>query len=161
MALLWFIVVTRPPTNALSCVLEECLYLRFSPPGRCVCRVKDSLLLRCVCIQDSLLPLGKPELWPCGRVPTLQPGDRGWIPGQVRPKTVKSGTWCCPAWHSAWRVGLGEVPCDVLASCPGGVRVLSYIKSPHAKESGDRLLPLWASNGSRNPALKAPTSSSF
>ena len=30
---------------------------------------------------------------------------------------------------------------DVLASCPGGVWVLSYIKSPHAKETGDRLLP--------------------
>ena len=35
----------------------------------------------------------------------------------------------------------GKFPCDVLASCPGGLRVLSYIKSPHAKETGDRPLP--------------------
>ena len=40
----------------------------------------------------------------CGKVPALQPGDRGSIPGRVRPKTR-----CLPAWHSAWRVGLGEV----------------------------------------------------
>ena len=35
----------------------------------------------------------------------------------------------------------GKFPCDVLVSCPGGVRVLSYIKSPHAKETGEMLLP--------------------
>ena len=48
----------------------------------------------------------------CGlvvRVSALQLGDRCSIPGRVRPKTVKSGTRCHPAWHSARRVGLGEV----------------------------------------------------
>jgi len=43
---------------------------------------------------------GSKEHQSCGlvvRVSALQLGDRGSIPGRVRPKTVKSGTRCLPA----------------------------------------------------------------
>ena len=69
----------------------------------------------------------------------LQPRDPGSIPGRVRPKTVKVVPDASLLGTQHEGLDWGKFPCDILVSCPGGV--LSYIKSPHAKETGDRLLP--------------------
>ena len=81
------------------------------------------------------------------RVSALKLGGQGSISGHVIPKTLKNGTQCLPAWHSASKVGLRVSPCDILATCPGGVLVhhvqgvYLYVKLPHATETGDRLQP--------------------
>ena len=57
------------------------------------------------------------------RVSALSLVSRGSIPGQVIPKTRKMGAQRLEKWHSASRVGLAVSPCNILASCPGGVLV--------------------------------------
>ena len=62
----------------------------------------------------------------CGlvvRVSTLKLGGWRFDPRSGHTKDSNNGTQCLPAWHSASRVGLGVSPCDILASCPGGVLV--------------------------------------
>ena len=55
------------------------------------------------------------------------------IPCRVTPKTVKNGNRFRPAWHSAWRFGLGEFPCSIRAR---GSTWTSSCLTPQKQEIG-------------------------